>query len=548
MASPIRPVAIISDPVQLNRNQWVDRQMSTPAIGSNAVTQFLVQSDSNTGGVDVSFSIVNESGIDSVSLLRAEVLDIAQAIVLQSWSASASKFTWSDTDKLLQQMGEAYYWVQLEPVNGSLNGSPVTVGPQYILLNPSLLPPQPLTSVSASHAAASNGTVLVTCNVSTIDIKDGDAVKIYVTGYQGNASPVAVASHSTAPLQFALEATGETVTITAIAVSSGGAEASTGPTCTLVLNGTATVPAQVQDVQIVQISTGNQVEWPASLETGVTGYSLYRGQRLGGFGAATLLASISPAGTGTIIYLDTGGLGGDYEYYVTVTTGAGTSAVSNAANPQVLFSSAQVPANSTSNTFNNANIDSIDAGSSVTIRIYGAGGVGTGYQRLTGYGNPARPAGTLTGLAYTTQYYIIFNLATQSYQASTTYSQSLPDGYEWVGTIVTVAVGGSGGGGTGGTGAAASLNAAGGPSGPWTTTNVTITNPGAGYGSATATCSTFPSLTFTVVCSGGKIVNIYPNGSTSAPSAGPFGMTITSTSPYLGGGGSGAGARYVLSS
>lgn len=547
--STMRPTAHVApvSPIQINRNIWVDAQMSTPAIGSNAVTQFLAVTDASTNGVDVSFQITNATGMASISLLRAEVLDISQAIVLQTWSASASSFAWSDTDKLLQQMGQAYYWLKLEPVNGSLNGSEVNVGPQYILLNPSLLPPQPLAAVSASHAAASNGTVLVTCNVSQIDTQDSDSVKIYVTGYEGNASAVAVAEHSSAPLQFALNATGETITIKAIAVSSGGAEAASGPTCTLTLNGSATVPAQIQDVQVIQISTGNQVEWPSSLETGVTSYSLFRSNRRAGFGAASLLATIAASSTGTIIYLDTAGLSGDFEYYVEV-SGSGTSPVSIAANPLILFSSSQVPGNATSNTFNNANIDSIDAGSNTTIRIYGSGGVGTTYSRLTGFGNPTRPAGTITGLAYSTQYYIILNTATQSYAASTAYTASLPDGYEWVGTLVTVGPGGSGGGGTGGTGAAAQLNAAGGPSGPWVTTNVTITSPGAGYGSATATCGSYPSLTFIVVCVGGQITGISPNGSTSASSAGPFSLTITSTSPYIGGGSSGGGARYVLSS
>lgn len=541
-----RPVAHVSDPVQRNRDQWIDRQMSTPAIGSNAVTQFIVEANATTQGTDVSFSLTNSTGIASLSLCRAAVQDIAQAIVLQTWTASDSSFTWSDTDKLLQQMGQAYYWIKLEPVNTT--GTEVVVGPQFILLNPSLLPPLPLTGISASHAAAANGAVLVTCNVAGLDQADANSVKIYVTNYEGNTSPVAVAEKSSAPLQFSLEATGETVTFTAVAVSQGGAEAASGPTCTLTLSGGATAPAQIQGVIVNQISTGNQVQWPSSLESGVSSYQLYRGQRNGGFGAATLLATVTATSEGTVIYLDTAGLSGDYEYYVIAVATSGSSTQSPAANPQVLFSSAQVPTNSTANSFNNATIDSIDAGSSVTIRIYGPGGVGTSYQRLAGFGSPTRPAGTLTGLSYTTQYYIIFNTLSQSYHASTTYSASLPDGYEWVGTLVTVAVGGSGGGGTGGVGAAASLNAAGGPSGPWTTTNVTISNPGAGYGSASATCSTFPSLTFTVVCSGGKIVNIYPNGSTSAGSAGPFGMTITSTSPYLGGGGSGAGARYVLSS
>jgi hypothetical protein len=179
------------------RMQWVDAQMSTPPIGSNVVSQFLCEPNATTQGVDVSFAITDMTGMASISLLRAAVLDIAQATVLQTWSASESAFTWSDTDKILQQTGQAYYWLKLEPVN-TMNGQEEVVGPQFILLNPSLLPPQPATAISASHAAAVNGTVLVTCNVA--GIPPGGSVKIYATGYLGNPSPVAMAQGTSSPI------------------------------------------------------------------------------------------------------------------------------------------------------------------------------------------------------------------------------------------------------------------------------------------------------------------------------------------------------------
>lgn len=449
MGTPLSVIRPHADPIQATRNQWVDAQMSTPPINDNAVTQFLVLDNAATQGVDVSFRITNSNGVKSLSLLRAGVQDITQAIVLQTWTASESSFTWSDTDSLLQQLGQAFYWIKLEPVN-ALNGKEVAVGPQFILLNPSLLPPVALADVSASHAAAVNGTVLVTCNVAGIDSADGDSVKIYVTGYLGNPSPVAVAQKASAPLQFTLEATGETITIKAIAVSSGGAQAASGPTCTLTLNGSATAPAKIEGLLVNQLSTGNQVQWPSSLEIGVTSYQLWRGQRGGGFGAATLLATVSASSAGTIIYLDTAGLTGDWEYYVIAVSGAGNSPASNAANPQVLYSSSQIPPNVPTNTNNNATVDSIDAGSNATARIYGPGGVGTSYTRYTGFGSLTRAAGTVTGLAYSTAYYIMFHAG--SFLATTTYINTLPDGYEWVGKLTTCAAGGGGGSSGGGGG------------------------------------------------------------------------------------------------
>lgn len=524
----------IKSPVENQRDQWVDQQMSTPVIPSHAIQQFIVRSNPTTKGIDVAFQVVDKTGVASVTLLRAQVMDIKQAIVLQSWSASASAFTWSDTDTLLQQMGQAYYWLKLEPVN--TNGAEVTVGPQYILLNPSLLPPVALAAISASHAAAVNGTVLVTCNVSAIPV--GDSVKIYVSGYEGNPSAVAVAQRTNAPLQFNLNATGETITIKAIAVSSGGAEAATGPTCTLTLNGTATAPAQVQNVEVVQISTGNQVQWPASLETGITQYKLYRGQRGLGFGASSLLATIAATSTGEIIYLDTGGLSGDWEYYVTAISSSGTSPASPAANPLVLYSSSQLPPNTPSNQIGGGTIDSIDGGSSATIRIYGGGGPGTGWTKTTGYGTATRPAGSITGLAYNQLYFVLYQVATGTYLGSTSYSDTMPDGYEWVGTIATCPPGG-----TATATATAFINAG-------VVVGVGVVSPGYGYG--TASCSFSggggSGAAATVFCSAGRVslFNVTNQGSgyTSAPA-----VTVNLVTPYSGGGGgsTNGGSRYVLS-
>jgi hypothetical protein len=526
------------DPVMSQRNMWIDQQMSTPAIGANCVSGFLCISNPTSKGIDVSFRITDATGIRSMSLVRAAVMDIAQAIVLQTWTASASAFTWSDTDAILQQTGAAYYWLKMEPLNS--NGSEQVAGPQFILLNPSLLPPLAASGISASHAAAVNGTVLVTCNVAGIPA--GGSVKVYVTGYEGNPSPVAVAQRTSSPIQFNLAATGETVTITAIAVSAGGAEASSGPTCTLTLTGGATVPAAPQGVTVAQLPTGNQVMWPASLEAGVTGYQLWRGQRGDAFGAASLLATPAASGAGTVIYLDTGGLAGDYQYFVVAVSAAGNSPPSSAANPIVLFSSSQIPPNVGANSSNTAVLDSIAAGSSATLRIYGPGGLGTSYTRQMGYGTPSRPSGSVTGLAYTTRYYVIYSGGV--YLASTNYADTLPDGYEYVGTLVTCPSGGGGG-------ATASATAA--TIAPYPIVSVLPVNQGYGYGTASATITGGggTGASATPHCSGGQVVS-YSLSNQGAGYVSPAGIVVTVTllTPYTGGGGTSGdgGARYVLSS
>lgn len=515
-----RPTA----PIERARNSYIDRLRSTPGINAANVSNFMAVADATTGGVDVSFALISTTGIGLMSLLRAGVNDPAQAVVLQTWAPNAATYKWSDTDKQLKTLARAYYWLRMQPANPT--GSAVTAGPQSLLLNPALVAPIEATGISASHGAVANGTVLVTVNVT--GIPSGESVHIGVTGYLGNAAQVIVAQRGSSPLQFALEATGETVTLQALTVSSGGVSTAGGPTCTLMLSAGATVPAQVQGVTVAQIATGNQVMWPASIEAGITSYQLYRGQRGDTFLTATLLATITASGTGTVIYLDTAGLGGDYQYFVKAVGASGTSTESAAAFPAIMYSSSLVPTNVPTNTSNTATIDSIDGGTSALGRIYGPGGVGTSYQRLAGFGSMSRPNGSIAGLIYKTKYVVLYDTGTKAYIAATTYPATLPDGFEYVGAFTTTAAGGASGGGAtatavidgaghviqinptangsgyvgatvtiaGGAGAGAAATANIDPSGA--VTSYTVTNGGSGYTSA-------PTVTVTPGSSGGTV-------------------------------------------
>jgi hypothetical protein len=138
-------------------------------------------------------------------------------------------------------------------------------------------------------------------------------------------------------------------------------------------------------------------------------------------------------------YLDS-----DYGPYVYFGTAAQPAAVVGGA-----VTSSDLAANIASNFTNFAVVDSIDAGSSATVRIHGSAGVGTSWMRITGAGTQTLPAGSIPGLAYATTYFIAWNGAT--YLALTSVSAALADGLIAVGKVVTVSAGG-GGGSTGGGG------------------------------------------------------------------------------------------------
>lgn len=496
--------------------------IASPPINPNAISGFAAASNSTTGGVDITFELTDITGISSVNLFRNYVFDEATATLIQSWNPILADYDFSDVSTTLQEQANAYYWLLLLPVGTS--GANVVVGPQNINLNPQLAAPIPSTSISASSSAAVNGVVTVTVNVT------GSAAsqKIYVSGYNGNPSFVAVAEQSSTPLQFTLEATGETITLEAIGVSAGGTEAASGPTTTLILNGIMTVPATPQGIVVSQIAAGNQITFPASLDASST-YKIYRAQRGQTFLLATLLATVTGT-AGTIEYLDTGGLAGDWEYFIVATNTAGDSLPSAPATPPVFFTSSVIPPNVPANTSNNATIDSVDAGTSVLVRIYGPGGVGTSYSRLTGFGNLSRPNGTISGLAYSTIYAILWTGT--SYVAVTTYPATLPDGYEFVGSITTTAATG-----VVGTGATATVVI----NGTGNVIQVNPLTPGSGYLSATVNIAggggSGAAVTANIV--GGQITSYtVTNGGTGYATAPTATIVGGGSSGTTGGGGS----------
>jgi hypothetical protein len=89
------------------------------------------------------------------------------------------------------------------------------------------------------------------------------------------------------------------------------------------------------------------------------------------------------------------------------------------------------------NSTNFATVDSVDSGTSATIRVYGNGGVGTAWSRIFGTTTEGPfPSGNVLGLFYDTKYFVMFD-GTQLF-AFTTMPPAMPDNYRYVGTVTTV--------------------------------------------------------------------------------------------------------------
>jgi len=438
-------------------------------LATRTVTNLKAVLDTQTNSAQISFTLVSTIGLDSIVLLRNTTRDPGAAKALQSWPyqslgamGTSAVVTFSDADPSI--IGKvAYYWLQIVPAASSQSQA-YLVGPQSV--NQSYVgrgTPSEVLDFDAGHAAGSGGFVLVSVDVNPPGDRSFSSVKIYVTGYLGNAGAVAIAQQSSTGFTFLLQQTGETVTLYAVAVSITGTEASLAgaPTKALTLNGTATVAPKPMQVTATELSTGVQIGFPASPDATVTKYLVYRNTRGGGFGGATQIGFVNASGASSYTYLDTAGLGGSYEWYVVAQNPTGNSANSSATSTTAFATSADLPPNVPLNTTNQATVDSIDAGSDVTVRIYGTGGVGSSWTRPAGFGSQTYNAGSILHLAYSTTYWIVWTGS--AYQAYTSFISVLPDGYVWVGKVTTVAagnVGGTAGGGgsTGGTGGRMMLN------------------------------------------------------------------------------------------
>lgn len=91
------------------------------------------------------------------------------------------------------------------------------------------------------------------------------------------------------------------------------------------------------------------------------------------------------------------------------------------------------------NQSNFATVDSVGAGGSATVRIYGSGGVGTSWTRILGNRSEVLPPGTLLNIDYGSDLYIAWDGS--QYQAKPGLTQTFPDGWIPVGKVSVIANG-----------------------------------------------------------------------------------------------------------
>lgn len=91
------------------------------------------------------------------------------------------------------------------------------------------------------------------------------------------------------------------------------------------------------------------------------------------------------------------------------------------------------------NQSNFARIDSVGAGGTATIRVYGPGGVGTSWPNITGTNSKVIPAGTIVGITYGTTKFVAWDGS--KYQVVPTLTQAFPDGWLPVGSVSVIANG-----------------------------------------------------------------------------------------------------------
>ncbi len=112
--------------------------------------------------------------------------------------------------------------------------------------------------------------------------------------------------------------------------------------------------------------------------------------------------------------------------------------------------SESVSPNLLKNVTNDAVANSIDAGSSATVRVYGPGGVGSNWNRYRDALLIATHAAvTFTGKAYSTRYYIGYDSVQNTWVISTAYKDVTADQMV-IFSVKTVDAGGAGGSGGGG--------------------------------------------------------------------------------------------------
>ncbi len=91
------------------------------------------------------------------------------------------------------------------------------------------------------------------------------------------------------------------------------------------------------------------------------------------------------------------------------------------------------------NQSNFAIVDSIADGATATVRIYGSGGIGTSWSRISGSSSEVIPAGTILNVAYGSDQFVAWDGA--QYRLAASLTQTFPDAWIPVGKVSVIANG-----------------------------------------------------------------------------------------------------------
>jgi hypothetical protein len=197
-----------------------------------------------------------------------------------------------------------------------------------------------------------------------------------------------------------------------------------------------------------------------------------------------------------------------------------------------LQTSAASQPNLSLNQSNFATVDSVAAGGSATVRVYGSGGVGTSWTSILGTTSKVIPAGTILNVAYASNLYVAYDGS--KYQTKPSLTQVVPDGWVPVGKVSVIA------NGSGlvlptfhavvTSGSIVAINTVTAGSGMTAAPSITISDS-TGSG-ATATCT----------ISGGSVNGVTVTNAGSSYSSSP---TVTATGGVAGGSGGGGGPQGI---
>lgn len=102
------------------------------------------------------------------------------------------------------------------------------------------------------------------------------------------------------------------------------------------------------------------------------------------------------------------------------------------------LSSASTQPNVMLNQSNYATVDSVAAGATPIVRVYGPGGIGTAYPRQVGTDSPLRPGATILNVPYGANGFVAYDTQNEMFHVKQQLPQTFPDQFEPVGAVSVV--------------------------------------------------------------------------------------------------------------